>query len=60
MTGRVCFKEGCDARAPYGFRLPGPMGELPDGLRWKYLWSCREHMDEAEARRDRKAEEVML
>lgn len=55
-----CFKEGCENRAPHGFRLPGQMSRLPEKFRWKYLWACDDHIEEAQARRDKKADEVML
>lgn len=47
----TCFHEGCDNMAPFGFRWPGLMSEVPDGRRG-YLWACKEHIDKAEARRD--------
>lgn len=35
--------------APYGYRLPGLLSALPAGRR-SYLWVCRDHRAEAEAR----------
>lgn len=38
--------------APYGFRLPGPIRDLPDRRRG-YLWACALHRAEAEDRHAR-------
>ena len=35
--------------APWGYRLPGLLSDLPPGKR-SYLWACTDHRPEAAAR----------
>jgi hypothetical protein len=45
----VCFVRGCAGIASFGFRFPGPLSEVPQKFRG-YLWSCVDHVYDAEAR----------
>lgn len=47
MSARTC--PYCGKPAPYGYGLRGYTSEKPEGKRG-YLWVCKDHMDEAEAR----------
>lgn len=50
MWPQKCFVKGCDGRASFGLRLPGPQKDIPKELRG-YLWHCEEHRAEARERR---------
>ncbi len=49
-----------DDEAPFGFRMPGPVSELPAEWRDKYAYACKNHRDEVEERRNAKARELNL
>lgn len=57
MSQRICQIDGCEKRAPYGYRKAGLLSEIkpPRG----YLWVCADHREEAESRKA-KAEQTPI